>query len=353
MGQYFNNETLDALWVRLVNATEEITSSSLSNAGIKGIHDALLSHYGLSHENTPTTPGDYIKGIAVAARCKKYGTTKPDMLWSLEQIVEELEDTTSTNIIVTLSQDGIASSNITTDPDWDLYNAETDELIHTVQASCSPVDFSSHMTSGNQYYVIVLGVRSNTITYNGTTAPEYSCTLSQEGILTLHSSASEYGYDLYENGVEIASNGADSRSSWNLSSHMTPGNEYYATGKWGDYIDEDFNMEYHYADSNTIVYGGGSGPRDLSVDPDAYLTNEGRVYISNYAGPEWDGLEAYITYYYNGAQNRGAIFILGADGHLQDCYLDSAAEWSYELSLHDRTNNGDSHTNIVQISKST
>jgi len=45
-----------------------------------------------------------MKGIAVAARYKKYGTEEPDMLWSLEQIVEELEGTSSELPIFTLDE---------------------------------------------------------------------------------------------------------------------------------------------------------------------------------------------------------------------------------------------------------
>jgi len=142
-------------------------------------------------------------------------------------------------ITVTLSQDGIASSNITTDPDWYLYNAETDELIHTVNASLSPVDFSSHMTPGNQYYVIVQDIQSNTITYsgNGGEEPELavSVTLNSSGIATViytgftPASANDVYWTLYNEAGEYLvydSTYDDSIYTHDFSSYMTNGALY-------------------------------------------------------------------------------------------------------------------------------
>lgn len=64
---YFDNTELNNLWARLVNATENLCGG-LSNTSIEGIHDALISYTGLIHNNIPSTPGDYVKGIAVCAR---------------------------------------------------------------------------------------------------------------------------------------------------------------------------------------------------------------------------------------------------------------------------------------------
>ena len=38
-----------------------------SGDSVSSIHDILLSHFGLIHDNAPETPGDYMKGISVAA----------------------------------------------------------------------------------------------------------------------------------------------------------------------------------------------------------------------------------------------------------------------------------------------
>jgi len=71
----FSNTTLRELWGELVSATENICGSlpedDLGNKkiGIKSIHDALISHLALTRSKTTNlTPGDYMKGIAVAAR---------------------------------------------------------------------------------------------------------------------------------------------------------------------------------------------------------------------------------------------------------------------------------------------
>ena len=143
MGTYFNNEALDVLWSKLVCATQAICSGSawdgsynytvedesgnkwtewtcgvcgtatnnyteecgncgnyasflreeLSSTGIKGVHDALLTHFGLAHDNTPTTPGDYMKGIAVAARYYSNGNIiDTESENSLEEIVAMLKE---------------------------------------------------------------------------------------------------------------------------------------------------------------------------------------------------------------------------------------------------------------------
>jgi hypothetical protein len=180
MGKYFNNEELDALWARLVNATESVTgaapayrwvienikppedmpdyeptfliegnylttigdvyelegvggfhftfpislseldtnktyrildahtsqasgygtgtlvykyASGLKNTGLTGIHDALINHFGLIHDNDPVTVGDYMKGIAVCSRYNIYRYIELDMEENLETIVDNLEKT--------------------------------------------------------------------------------------------------------------------------------------------------------------------------------------------------------------------------------------------------------------------
>ena len=402
MGTYFNNETLDALWVRLVNATEEITGSSLPNTGIKSIHDALLSYYGLAHENTPTTPGDYMKGIAVAARYKKDGTEEPYMSWSLEQIVEELESipvaptyscSLSSDMILTLDQSGYETG-------FYLYDADTDEELYSHSADGATTydlkDYYTNFVEGNRYYAVgrwwngdgvEYNARSNTIRYvdsgagGGDDGDFYgSITLNQDedtGYIsieaenmymnvitaTLFGPVDNYTEQLYSaNGTDNTAYAFKPSDYWesHLQNMTDSGLDIEIKVVVTQFIDGDAANGDAGSASKTITYiynsnsGGGddAGPRDLPVNPDAYLMNEGRVYISNYVGPEWEGLDVDITYYYNGVEENCAIFTLGADGYVQDCYLDSAAEWSYELSLHDRTNNGDSHTDIVWISKS-
>lgn len=76
----------------MTNTHLQYRTGSLSNTGIKGIHDALLSYCGLSHEKSPTTPGDYMKGIAVAARYYSNGSIiNTESKNSLEEIVAMLE----------------------------------------------------------------------------------------------------------------------------------------------------------------------------------------------------------------------------------------------------------------------
>lgn len=59
---------------------------------IRHIHDALLIRFGLEHNKAPETPGDYMKGIAVAARYAANGYTDDTSKNTLEQIVGMLEE---------------------------------------------------------------------------------------------------------------------------------------------------------------------------------------------------------------------------------------------------------------------
>ena len=92
MERYFDNEILDGLWTRLVTRTEEIVGVPLSNTGIKGIHDVLLSHFNLTRDTEPKTPGDYMKGIAVCSRYHVNRTIDTDSNQTLEEIVTNLEE---------------------------------------------------------------------------------------------------------------------------------------------------------------------------------------------------------------------------------------------------------------------
>jgi len=76
---------------------------------------------------------------------------------------------------VTLGTTGAVACAKVSDATWTLYDADTGEEVHTISATSSPVDFSSHMESGKSYYVIVEGIsgdsthgtyRSNTITFS-------------------------------------------------------------------------------------------------------------------------------------------------------------------------------------------
>lgn len=63
----FDNATLNKVWTRIVNATTALCGN-IGGTGFKHVHDALIRYTGLSRSKTPTTPGDYLKGIAVCAR---------------------------------------------------------------------------------------------------------------------------------------------------------------------------------------------------------------------------------------------------------------------------------------------
>lgn len=96
----FSNETLRDLWGELVSATENICGSLPEDAlgnkriGIKSIHDALISHLTLTRSKTTNlTPGDYMKGIAVAARYYTNGNSISSATSSaLENTLAEIVD---------------------------------------------------------------------------------------------------------------------------------------------------------------------------------------------------------------------------------------------------------------------
>lgn len=140
----------------IVGLTGTLIIGSIStspNTGMKGIHDALLSHFGLTHDNTPTTAGDYMKGIAVAARYKQQGyiNPNPSELWSLEQIVEAFEE----KYTLILYENG----------DWTLvpsaydgniflYDADTEESWFVAgAATISSGNVSEYMQQGHRYYL--------------------------------------------------------------------------------------------------------------------------------------------------------------------------------------------------------
>ena len=121
--------------------------------GIKPIHDALIKHFNLIRSTTPTTAGDYMKGIAVAARYKQQGyiNPNPSELWSLEQIVEAFEE----KYTLILYENG----------DWTLvpsaydgniflYDADTEESWFVAgAATISSGNVSEYMQQGHRYYL--------------------------------------------------------------------------------------------------------------------------------------------------------------------------------------------------------
>ena len=283
MGKYFTNETLDGLWTRLVNATKEITGSSLSNAGIKGIHDALLSHYGLSHENTPTTPGDYMKGIAVAARYKKYGTEEPHMFWSLKQIVEEFE---KAGLTFTLNDNFVLTASESFAYYGDLYLVlyKDNEIFGSIRGADGTIPFNFLHTSSwaddppptfstGTYYATIAwysdeemtqynSAKSNEIYIVYTPQARYTVTLNANGDYSLIPSTGDATLVLYDVTTEesqyIISAGAV--DSGNLSEYMTIGHQYYIEVSW-IWNDPD-NGTYR---SETITYQDVTNEASVSV----------------------------------------------------------------------------------------
>lgn len=259
-------------------------TSSLSNAGIKGIHDALLSHYGLSHENTPTTPGDYMKGIAVAARYKKSGSVDTDTLNSLETIVEYLE----ADVDVDVDEYEIYFDEDTSVylKGWDtsatdfktFYVYMNDSYLTSVQgrsdASTFLFDIADYWGSPlpGDTFIIHLGESeldstaiSNTITYTYTDEEEvgdYVVTLDSLGNYSLTPSSNDAVLVLYNVTMaeEIPVIGASAVDSGNLSGYMKNGYEYYITVSS---ISEDLTGGSY--SSGTITYEGASYGASVDV----------------------------------------------------------------------------------------
>ena len=78
------------MWTRIVNATVALCGS-IGGDGFRHVHDALLSFTGLRRNTAPTTPGDYLKGIAVCARYvngQSSYISGNDSLWSIAYNLE-------------------------------------------------------------------------------------------------------------------------------------------------------------------------------------------------------------------------------------------------------------------------
>jgi hypothetical protein len=95
--------------------------------------------------------------------------------------------------------------------------------------------------------------------------------------------------------------------------------------------------------------GEEEGGRDLSSRPIAYFTGTS-IYVSNYVGSEWSGLDVDIEVYYNGEYQGTDYYSLGSNGYVQGASYDTSGEWSFYLTLHDRPTLGEeTHSERVSV----
>lgn len=118
----FTNSTLNSLWQELVSATERICGGSLpedslgnKQIGIKLIHDALIDHFALTRSKTANlTPGDYMKGIAVAARYYANGNNLTNEIIAAENTLQEIVNMLKTGGAINTTTVNIAGHVLTT-----------------------------------------------------------------------------------------------------------------------------------------------------------------------------------------------------------------------------------------------
>lgn len=209
----------------------------LSNTGVEGIHEALLSYTNLERNTSPIKLADYMKGIATCARYVANGYTDYTSENTLAEIIEMLEEKNEDDdmsISVTLDNTGVATvTYIGFTPSspqeiyWTLYDGDGNYLVYDgiyPNDSIYTHDFSSYMTNGGLYKVEVLAYHQGTDSYlkgsseyveylGGNEPTEYiSATLTTETFdddIEFHLDFSYSASDLYIEGALATLTNAD------------------------------------------------------------------------------------------------------------------------------------------------
>lgn len=308
-----------------------VKNSKLTTGSAEEIHDALIKHFGLTHNNAPSTVGDYMKGISVAAN---YYTNDNQMdlssINSLGQIVDRLSHSCQLSEDMVLTLNGHSS-----ETGFRLYDAETGEELAQTGAMSNDVfdlkDYYSNFQYKKQYYAIAewmvydysnedytdyvfYYIRSNPARYGVKEDEEdYIFTLSDQLYLTSNRSItnlySDISLKLYRDNELIGKiMGADANvpynfldGSWDDEAPVFTSGEYYATIAWentyGEYFSYETNPVNYVSpgdDYSYEIYFSGTNVYLKPWAPDG-SGNETRLYLrsNNLSFP--DGVLSFVS----------------------------------------------------------
>lgn len=313
----------------------------ISNTGMKGIHDALLSHFNLTHETPPTTPGDYMKGIAVAARFHKNGIIDTESRNSLAEIVDLLKETGPVVPIISQNGDYIVIENI---KEITAQGLDIRELYLIVPNPITTEVMSKFSINLNDNYILA----SDIITYEDDTGKEYlkyGDTVQMEYCYYDENNNDFYVRSntiTYENKAPTSpalfctlnENGTWSYKVYNGSS--------YSDGNW-----------YLYTDDNALITSGFIMPGETDTDLSKYMSEGARYYLKitmyidsaeftaysdtvTYIKEDIGGGDKYITTHLT-IENTGSNynFIISHAEYDPNDFI-----WSYTINIYDQNKGG-------------
>lgn len=384
MGKYFNNAELDALWARLVTATEKlcgdggwtgtgpiyeedgymtissptadefvfpqdsinwgsqlgalpiattqldkdvvyaVTNTSLSiigyieykgglsNASMEGIHDALISHFELVHNNTPKTPGDYMRGIAVAARYRATGEVQEGKN-SVHIAYDDGGITLDRSIVYTIVPSKEYGGYVTTKLSFDY---ELGQWNFDGSVGCGVVNDTLIVDVDPEVTYTVSWTKDVMPLEDIVNNLYYSCHLSEDLILTLNAAADETGFVLYDEfGNELYTHGADGKTVYDLKDYYEAfenGAKYYAEGRWWDFwVNGEWKERRYSIKSNMVTYNGkGDSPSSSEYS----FTLNSNLYLTSVPEYDWSQNAGDVILSLYNSDDIEVCDVMGADG---------------------------------------